>query len=184
MHRGAEGVPAPGNPINSRSPAPPPSLLAAPACPLPLAHLPRLLSILLPPLLVPVQDAQTEKPEDTYQATFDTLAGGDWATAFIPWHEFVLVKRARSVPGAPPIDPSRIRQFGLVLSRCGVWGWGPWEAGTGVGAGRPELGWRAGLGLGLGLVEAGRGNWCRWDRFGWLASWWHPPSTQNLRPQS
>lgn len=44
-------------------------------------------------------------------------ANGDWTTVFIPWHEFVLVKRARSVPDYPPLDPSRIRQFGLVLSR-------------------------------------------------------------------
>ena len=34
-------------------------------------------------------------------------------------HAFVPVKRARSVPGGAPLDPSRIRQFGLVLSRCG-----------------------------------------------------------------
>ncbi|KAL4457749.1 hypothetical protein ABPG75_012614 [Micractinium tetrahymenae] len=62
-------------------------------------------------------DMQTEKPEDTYQATFETQASGDWTTVFIPWHEFVLVKRARSVPDYPPLDPSRICQFGLVLSR-------------------------------------------------------------------
>jgi hypothetical protein len=92
-----------------------------PACPCsPSLPAPcRLAPPLLPPSLLPLQDAQTEKPEDTYQATFDTLPEGDWTTVFIPWHEFVLVKRARSVPGAPPIDPSRIRQFGLVLSRCG-----------------------------------------------------------------
>jgi hypothetical protein len=57
------------------------------------------------------------EPEDTYQATFDAPPGGDWATVFIPWHEFVPVKRARSVPGGPPLDASRIRQFGLVYSR-------------------------------------------------------------------
>ncbi|KAI7841291.1 hypothetical protein COHA_004910, partial [Chlorella ohadii] len=62
------------------------------------------------------RDAQFEVPEDTYQATFETEAEG-WTNVFIPWHEFVLVKRARSVPGAPPLDPAHIRQFGLVLSR-------------------------------------------------------------------
>jgi hypothetical protein len=36
---------------------------------------------------------------------------------FLPWHQFVLVKRARSVAGAPLLDPSRVRQLGLVLSR-------------------------------------------------------------------
>ncbi|PRW55975.1 nadh:ubiquinone oxidoreductase complex i intermediate-associated 30 [Chlorella sorokiniana] len=61
-------------------------------------------------------DAQFEVPEDTYQATFETEPEG-WTNVFIPWHEFVLVKRARSVPGAPALDPARIRQFGLVLSR-------------------------------------------------------------------
>lgn len=62
-------------------------------------------------------EAQLQTPEDTYQASFDTPAGGDWATVSLPWHEFVPVKRARSVPGGEPLDPSRIRQFGLVLSR-------------------------------------------------------------------
>ena len=109
-------------------------------------------------------------PEDTYQATFDTLEG-EWTTVFLPWwvscalcmgavdgmwgnsasgtglqrlaigraghatrthgappappthtatrrrHSFVPVKRARSVPNGPSLDPARIRQFGLVLSR-------------------------------------------------------------------
>ena len=44
-------------------------------------------------------------------------ANGDWTTVHLPWHSFVLVKRARSVPDYPPLDPARIRQFGLVLSR-------------------------------------------------------------------
>jgi len=57
------------------------------------------------------------EPEDTYQASFDTSEGGDWVNVFIPWHEFVPVKRARSVPNGPPLDPSKIRQFGLVYSR-------------------------------------------------------------------
>ncbi len=57
------------------------------------------------------------EPEDTYQASFDIAANGDWTTVFLPWHEFVPVKRARSLPGGPPLDPSSIRQFGLVYSR-------------------------------------------------------------------
>ena len=57
------------------------------------------------------------EPEDTYQATFDVAPDGDWTTVFLPWHEFVPVKRARTLPGGPPLDPSKIRQFGLVYSR-------------------------------------------------------------------
>jgi hypothetical protein len=57
------------------------------------------------------------EPEDTYQATFDVAPNGDWSTVFLPWHEFVPVKRARSLPGGPPLDPTKIRQFGLVYSR-------------------------------------------------------------------
>ncbi len=57
------------------------------------------------------------EPEDTYQATFQTDPNGDWTTVYLPWHEFVPVKRARSVPGGPPLDPSSVRQFGLVYSR-------------------------------------------------------------------
>ena len=36
---------------------------------------------------------------------------------FLPWHEFVPVKRAKTLPNGPPIDPARVRQFGLVYSR-------------------------------------------------------------------
>ena len=57
------------------------------------------------------------EPEDTYQATFDVPESGDWADVFIPWHEFVPVKRARSVPDGPPLDASSVKQFGLVYSR-------------------------------------------------------------------
>ena len=35
----------------------------------------------------------------------------------IPWREFVPVKRARVDRGAPDLDPARVRQLGLVLSR-------------------------------------------------------------------
>ncbi|KAL4536080.1 hypothetical protein Ndes2437B_g05513 [Nannochloris sp. 'desiccata'] len=57
------------------------------------------------------------EPEDTYQGTFDVGVNGDWTTVFLPWHEFIPVKRARSLPGGPPLDPSKVRQFGLVYSR-------------------------------------------------------------------
>lgn len=57
------------------------------------------------------------EPEDTYQATFETAQGDAWTNVFLPWHEFVAVKRARTVPNGPPLDPSKIRQFGLVYSR-------------------------------------------------------------------
>ena len=35
----------------------------------------------------------------------------------IPWREFVPVKRARVDREAPELDPARVRQLGLVLSR-------------------------------------------------------------------
>lgn len=38
-------------------------------------------------------------------------------TVYIPWREFVAVKRARVDPAAPKLDPSSVRQLGLVLSR-------------------------------------------------------------------
>ena len=36
---------------------------------------------------------------------------------FIPWREFVPVKRARADSAAPNLDASKVRQLGLVLSR-------------------------------------------------------------------
>lgn len=56
------------------------------------------------------------EPEDTYQATFD-VPDGEWATVFLGWHEFVPVKRAKTFPGGPKLNPSSISQFGLVFSR-------------------------------------------------------------------
>ena len=56
------------------------------------------------------------EPEDTYQATFD-VPDGEWGDVFLPWHEFVPVKRARSVPNGPPLNPKSVQQFGLVYSR-------------------------------------------------------------------
>ena len=35
----------------------------------------------------------------------------------LPWRQFVPVKRARVDPSAAPLDPSKTRQLGLVLSR-------------------------------------------------------------------
>ena len=61
---------------------------------------------------------QENVPEDTYQATFDTVSG-QWTDVFIPWRNFVLSRRAKTVPAsaASVLDPSAIRQFGLVYSR-------------------------------------------------------------------
>jgi hypothetical protein len=36
---------------------------------------------------------------------------------YIPWREFVPVKRARVDGAAPKLDASKVRQLGLVLSR-------------------------------------------------------------------
>lgn len=36
---------------------------------------------------------------------------------YLPWRAFVPVKRARVDPTQPKLDPSRVRQLGLVLSR-------------------------------------------------------------------
>ncbi|CAK0786611.1 hypothetical protein CVIRNUC_009825 [Coccomyxa viridis] len=59
---------------------------------------------------------QENVPEDTFQATFDTVAGQQ-TTVYLPWRQFVPVKRARVDPNTAPLDPSKARQFGLVLSR-------------------------------------------------------------------
>ena len=42
---------------------------------------------------------------------------GQETTICIPWREFVPVKRARVDREAPKLDPARVRQLGLVLSR-------------------------------------------------------------------
>ena len=63
-----------------------------------------------------IKTADLNEPEDTYQATFD-VPDGEWGDVFIPWHEFVAVKRARSVPDGPALNPATISQFGLVYSR-------------------------------------------------------------------
>jgi uncharacterized protein YbjT (DUF2867 family) len=64
-----------------------------------------------------IKTADFIEPEDTYQASIETTEGNDYTEVFLPWHEFVPVKRARSVPNGPPLDPRNIRQFGIVYSR-------------------------------------------------------------------
>jgi NADH dehydrogenase [ubiquinone] 1 alpha subcomplex assembly factor 1 len=50
-----------------------------------------------------------------YQACF-ALAGADWQTLSLPLAAFRASLRGREVPGAPPLDPARIRQVGLMLA--------------------------------------------------------------------
>lgn len=42
---------------------------------------------------------------------------GEWVVVKLPWHSFVAVQKAKQDPGAPPLDPAKVRQLGLVLSR-------------------------------------------------------------------
>jgi hypothetical protein len=50
-----------------------------------------------------------------YQASF-VPAGDDWQTLCLPLYMFRASFRGREVPGAPPLDPSRIRQVGLMIA--------------------------------------------------------------------
>lgn len=50
-----------------------------------------------------------------YQATF-TPGPDRWQTLRIPLAEFRPSFRGREVPGAPPLDPARIRQVGLMIA--------------------------------------------------------------------
>jgi hypothetical protein len=45
------------------------------------------------------------------------MHAGRSTSVYIPWRDFVAVKRARVDPAAPKLDPSSVRQLGLVLSR-------------------------------------------------------------------
>ena len=45
------------------------------------------------------------------------MCTGQPTTVFLPWRQFVPVKRARVDPSSAPLDPSKTRQLGLVLSR-------------------------------------------------------------------
>lgn len=54
-----------------------------------------------------------------YQCEFDTraeLAPPEWQRLELPVTAFVASFRGRRVPGAPPLDAARIRQFGLMIS--------------------------------------------------------------------
>jgi len=50
-----------------------------------------------------------------YQAGF-APAGPAWVTVLLPLAEFRASFRGREVPGAPPLDPARIRQVGLMIA--------------------------------------------------------------------
>jgi hypothetical protein len=50
-----------------------------------------------------------------YQARFSPPRG-EWTTVVLPLAAFVASYRGRAVPGAWPLDPAQIRQFGLMIS--------------------------------------------------------------------
>jgi len=50
-----------------------------------------------------------------YQASF-TPDGEDWQTISLPLAVFRASFRGRDVPGAPALDPARIRQVGLMIA--------------------------------------------------------------------
>ena len=50
-----------------------------------------------------------------YQCRF-TPPAGDWSEARLPLRSFVATFRGRPVPGAPPLDPGRVRALGLMTS--------------------------------------------------------------------
>ena len=50
-----------------------------------------------------------------YQASF-TPSGTDWQSLRLPLTAFRASFRGREVPGAPPLDPARIRQVGLMIA--------------------------------------------------------------------
>ena len=50
-----------------------------------------------------------------YQANF-TPSGTDWQTQRLPLATFRASFRGREVPGAPALDPARIRQVGLMIA--------------------------------------------------------------------
>jgi hypothetical protein len=50
-----------------------------------------------------------------YQTSF-TPAPMDWRTLRLPIADFRASFRGREVPGAPPLDPARIRQVGLLIA--------------------------------------------------------------------
>ena len=50
-----------------------------------------------------------------YQAVFEPPAVA-WALVRLPLDEFLPTFRGRSVPGAPPLNPARVRQVGLLIA--------------------------------------------------------------------
>ena len=50
-----------------------------------------------------------------YQASF-APKGTDWQTLQLPLADFRASFRGREVPDAPPLDPARIRQVGLMIA--------------------------------------------------------------------
>ena len=50
-----------------------------------------------------------------YQARFEAPAG-TWTAVRLPLSEFQPTFRGRSVPGAPPLDPARVRQIGFMIA--------------------------------------------------------------------
>ena len=50
-----------------------------------------------------------------YQANF-TPSGTDWQTLHLPITAFRASFRGREVPDAPPLDPARIRQVGVMIA--------------------------------------------------------------------
>jgi hypothetical protein len=50
-----------------------------------------------------------------YQAEFQTQAG-QWIEVSLPLSAFAPTFRGRPVPDAPPLNPSRVRQLGLMIS--------------------------------------------------------------------
>ena len=50
-----------------------------------------------------------------YQSRFTPPAAG-WHEARLPTESFAATFRGRTVPGAPPLDPGRVRALGLMLS--------------------------------------------------------------------
>lgn len=51
----------------------------------------------------------------SYQASFAPV-GDNWQTLRIELADFQASFRGRPLPGAPPLDPSRIRQVGLLIA--------------------------------------------------------------------
>jgi hypothetical protein len=50
-----------------------------------------------------------------YQARFEPRRDA-WTDVELPLDAFAASFRGRPVPGAPPLDPARVRQFGLMIS--------------------------------------------------------------------